>query len=97
MRETSLNYTVYDFSVDHSTTEKEDILNIHEYLIKKKIYKITFRLIKQVLIALLNFTGSLATNCIALHDQPCISRPTLINLNLDEHNQGCVITHLWLI
>ena len=39
MRETSLNYTVYDFSVDHSTTEKEDILNIHEYLIKKKYIK----------------------------------------------------------
>ena len=56
-----------------------------------------FRLIKQVLIALLNFTGSLATSCIALHDQPCISRPTFINLNLDEHNQGFVITHLWLI
>ena len=30
--EISLNSTVYDFSVDHSSIEKEDILNIHEYL-----------------------------------------------------------------
>ena len=27
--EISLNDTVYDFLVDHSSTEKEDILNIH--------------------------------------------------------------------
>ena len=39
MKETSLNYTVYDFSVDHSHTEKEDILNICEYLIKKNYIK----------------------------------------------------------
>ena len=29
----SLNGTVYDFSVNHSPIGKEDILNIHEYLI----------------------------------------------------------------
>ena len=27
--EVTLNDTVYDFSVDHSSTKKEDILNIH--------------------------------------------------------------------
>ena len=30
----SLNGTVYDISVDYSRLEKENILNIHEYLIK---------------------------------------------------------------
>ena len=30
--EVSLNCTVYDFSVDHSSVEKEDMLYIHEYL-----------------------------------------------------------------
>ena len=30
--EISLNGTVYDFSVDHSSIKKEDILNIHQYL-----------------------------------------------------------------
>ena len=29
--EISLNVTVYDFSVDHSSIRKEDILNIHQY------------------------------------------------------------------
>ena len=35
----SLNGIVYDFSVDHSPIEKEDILNIHEYLMVKNNVK----------------------------------------------------------
>ena len=31
----SMNGTVYDFSVDHSSIKKEDILNIHQYLMIK--------------------------------------------------------------
>ena len=31
----SLNVTIYDFSVDHSAIEKEGILHIQEYLMKK--------------------------------------------------------------
>ena len=31
--------TVYDFSVDYSPIEREDILNIYEYLIKKNKIK----------------------------------------------------------
>ena len=30
--EISLNTTVYDFSVNHSSIKKEDILNLHQYL-----------------------------------------------------------------
>ena len=37
--EISLNGTAYDFSVDHSSIEKEDILNIHKYLIVKNNIK----------------------------------------------------------
>ena len=33
--EISLNGTVYDFSVSHSSIKKEDILNIHQYLMIK--------------------------------------------------------------
>ena len=33
--EISLNGTVYDFSVDHSSTKKEGILNIHQYVMVK--------------------------------------------------------------
>ena len=54
------------------------------------------RLNKQVFIALLNFSGLLAstakvswyTNYICLNNQPCMTRPTLMDLNPDECNQG---------
>ena len=34
-REVSLNGNVYDFSVDYSSIDKSDILNIHKYLMTK--------------------------------------------------------------
>ena len=37
--EISLNGTVCDFSVDHSSIKKEDILNIHQYLMVKNNIK----------------------------------------------------------
>ena len=46
------------------------------------------RLIKKVLIVLLSFSGSLATKCTALNNQTCFTRPTVIDLNSDENNQG---------
>ena len=47
------------------------------------------RLIKQVFIALLSFSGSLAsmadasnlTTCMSLNNQRCMTQPTLINVN----------------
>ena len=47
-----------------------------------------FRAIKQVFTALLRFSSTLATKCMSLNNQPCITRPTLIDLNPDECNQG---------
>ena len=43
-----------------------------------------FSLIKQVFIVLLSFSESLArgrTKCLSLNNEPCIVRPTVINLN----------------
>ena len=37
--EISLNGTVYDFSVDHSSIKYEHIVNIHQYLMIKKNIK----------------------------------------------------------
>ena len=39
------------------------------------------RLIKQVFTGLLNFSESLATKCMSLNNEPCMNRPTLIDLN----------------
>ena len=38
-REVSLNKNVYDFSVDHNSIYKSDILNIHKYLMTKSNIK----------------------------------------------------------
>ena len=43
-----------------------------------------FELIKQVFIALLSFSRSLATKSVFLHKKPCIIRPFLIDLNAVE-------------
>ena len=53
-----------------------------------------FEFIKQVFIILLSFSGSLASmasifnfeTCISLNNQPCMTRPTLIDLNSHEDN-----------
>ena len=47
-----------------------------------------FKFIKQVFIVLLSFSGSLATNCVSLNNQLCTTRPTFIDLNPVEYNQG---------
>ena len=38
-------------------------------------------IIKQVFIVLLSFSESLAIKCVSLNDEPCMVRPTLIDLN----------------
>ena len=40
-----------------------------------------FSLIKQVFIVLLSNSKSLATKCLSLNDEPCMVRPTFIDLN----------------
>ena len=40
-----------------------------------------FSLIKQVFIALLSFSRSLATKCVSLNNEPCMIRANLIDLN----------------
>ena len=43
-----------------------------------------FSLIKQVFIVLLSFSESLATKYVSLNDEPCMIRPTLLDLNSVE-------------
>ena len=38
-REVSLNWNVYDFSVDYNSIDKSGILNIHKYLMTKNHIK----------------------------------------------------------
>ena len=43
-----------------------------------------FSLIKQLFIVLMSFGESLATKWVSLNEEPCIIRPTLIDLNRVE-------------
>ena len=49
--ELSLNGTVHNFSVDYSSIIKEDILNIHQYLMIKN--KIMFDFIRKIIIGII--------------------------------------------
>ena len=40
-----------------------------------------FSFIKQVFIVLLDFSSSLATKCLSFNDEPCMVRPTVVDLN----------------
>ena len=51
-----------------------------------------FRLIKQVFIALLSFTRSLAIKCVSLNDEPCMTKPMLADLNPVELNYSFMIS-----
>ena len=64
-------------------------------------YKTIFRLIKQEFIALLSFSGSLASiasvsnfkTCISLNIQPWVTGPTLIELNTDGGKSKIVLLY----
>ena len=68
---------VYEFSVDYGSIDVDDILDIHKYLMLKNNNKIMCWLIKQVFIALVSFSGSLALKSVS-YNEPCMARPTLI-------------------
>ena len=80
--EVTFKGNVDDFLVDYDAIDKTEILNIHKYLIIKKI-KIMFAFIKKMFTALLSvwmtrsFGGSVPSNsdrhikCVSLSNQPC--------------------------
>ena len=76
MKKTELYGYVYNCSVDYDNIDVDDILD--------KI----FRLIKQVFIALLSFSGSSATKYVPSNNEPCMARPTVIDLSLAQLNHN---------
>ena len=66
--EVSFKGSVYDFSVDYNAISKSDIINIYNYSMVENSIKQMFWFIKQVLITLLSFSGSLATKCGSLNN-----------------------------
>ena len=65
-RELSLNGNVYDFSVNYSSIDKSDILNIHKYLMTKNNIKWCLTLLNKCSLYYL-VSASLATKCLFLN------------------------------
>ena len=63
----SLNGTVSNFSVDHSSIKKEDILSIHQYLTIKSNIKPCLKLLENIFIELLTsvVNASSHTKCLS--------------------------------
>ena len=74
------------FSFYYNGIDVVDISDMFKYFMKNHDIKIMFTLIKQMFIALLSFTGSLATKCVSLDNEPCMTGPTLIDSNSIELN-----------
>ena len=87
--EISLNGTTYDFSVNHIKVKKEDILNIHEYLMIKNNIKEFLGLLKKFIGLLTSIVhASSHTKCVSLNHQKWTTQPTFINLHPNEYSQG---------
>ena len=83
----SLNGTVHDFSVDHSSTKKGDILNTDQCLMVKN-YKTMFRFTKKPITELLtSINASNHTKCVSLSNQQWTTQTSLIKLRLNEYTQ----------
>ena len=87
MRKTGLNGHVYDFSVDYDAIAVDGILDIHNYLMKKKKYdKKMFEFIKKASFAWLTTLASInlltitLLRCISMSNQECRLRPKIVNV-----------------
>ena len=86
---------MYNFPVDDGTINISDIKDTHRYLMKNHniVYMLGF--FKQAFIVLAFWLGgSLATKCVSLNNQPCTSRPTFIDLNLNYYLLTTIYYHV---
>ena len=72
-----LNSTVYDFPANHSSIKKDDIFNIHQYLM---VFKKEFT---GLLTSIVNSSNH--TKFVSLGNQKCTIKSTLINFCSNEY------------
>ena len=75
-------------SVEFNPIDTNNILDIHNYLMKETWYKIIFGLIKKIFIGLLTglVNRSNHKKCVLLSDQKYEIQPTLFNLHPNEYS-----------
>ena len=84
MKNIGLNGYVYDFSVDYDAIAIADILDIHQYLMKKKWDKI-IKFVKQIFISArmifsCNVVNVNSSEFVSMSNQECKVRPELLML-----------------
>ena len=89
MKKTGFNGYVNDFSVDYDATDFDDIVDIHNYLMKKKhiVNKDVWIYYKNIFLTVLLCVNLLTANslsCISMKNQECKTRPKVVNVNGDE-------------
>ena len=90
IKKTGLNGYVYGFSVDYAVITVDDILDIHNYLMKKKMtqYIKMCGFIKKCFFPELTFLSTLTSvnmfSCVSVNNQECKVRPQIVNVNGDD-------------
>ena len=90
IKKTGLNGYVYGFSVDYAVITVDDILDIHNYLMKKKMtqYIKMCGFIKKCFFPGLAFLSTLTSvnmfSCVSVNNQECKVRPQIVNVNGDD-------------
>ena len=77
MLKTGLRGYVYDFSVDYNTVTVDDILDIHNYLMKNFFTGLT-------ILSTVNPLNATPLKCISVTKQECKVRQIIVNVNSDE-------------
>ena len=87
---------MYHFYLDCRTFHISNIIDIHNYVMKKHDTKIIFVLIKKMFIGLLTSLVSAFshTKCVSLNNQKCMTQPTFIQMNSVKNY---ITIHFWLI
>ena len=89
MKKTGLNGYAYDFSVDYNAIAVDNIVFIHNYLMKKIAYcNKMFEFVKKAFFAGLAILSTLmgvnSLSCISVTNQECKIRPQILNVNVNE-------------
>lgn len=80
---------MYNFSVDNNVIGVNDVMNIHEYLIKNPDIKKWLDYLKKKIRLLINVFDTLNyAKCMTLGKEQCLTKPTLVNLHRYEYSQG---------
>ena len=89
MKKTGLSYYDYDFSVDYDAIAADGILDIHEYLMKKKNDIKIFGFVKKLFVVAMSFFGGTTLSetplkCVSMNNQECKVRSEITNINSNE-------------